>query len=530
MQDSYTPITFVEKLYRNANSYADRLTLEELDWLHVDLGLDDYLLDAANEGFQLIITGNPGDGKTFVIERLRDTLESTYNAVVITDANACSDADILNSWRSCHSEKRAFVLAINEWPLLDLRSLANSEGFEPVSEAVRQVRSAMYYGHPPTPPKGPVRVIDLNLRNVLTRRIILAALDRLTNDRFTSQLVDADPAKENVTRLRSDRVKTRIAGLLEQAARRGEHTTMRQLIGFLAYLITGGTDSLTRVRSQGNGRFCFANLMFEGGVGPLFDLVSRSLDPALVTHPHFDEELWRGTTKPNDWLDPTDVPIAPASCSDEERDHCFRIAKRRFYFEHIRGNELLQSLPSDETEFDKVLAGGLQGDPQLVREMVLAVNRFFEPDCSQQDGEHQITLWQSHRYDVRPPTAFVALYEQPVDRIRAEGPQLAGWVAEWLPENMRRMSQFSLTATNSSGGLSRLLLDREVYLTLRDASAGLGRSTWSRSVARKITRFADELHRSLDTPQPIADLEIRNVDTNLQTSLQVRCDQRRYRL
>jgi hypothetical protein len=527
--NSNGPISFVEKLYRNANSYADRLTLEELDWIHVDLGLDDYLLDCAKEGRQVVITGNPGDGKTFVIERLRETLVATHSAVVITDANACSDADILSAWRSCEANGRAFILAINEWPLFELRRLARAESFDPVDEAVRQVRSAVYFGSPPAPPNGRVAVIDLNLRNVLAQRVVTAGINRLTDARFVSELANADPAKANVSRLRTDRVKARLAALLEQASRRGEHTTMRQFMGFLAYVITGGTDSASRIMSQGDGRFLFANLVFEGGIGPLFDLVRRSLDPAVITHPDIDEDLWRGTTDPNDWLDPNDVPPAPASCAEEERERCFRVAKRRFYFEHARGDDLLRFLPSDEADFDRVLSQGLEGGPQLVREMVLAINRFFEPDCSQ-DEDDRLTLWQSHRYDVRAPTAFVALYSQPADLISAEGPMLAEWVEAWLPADMKRVGQFSITAANAHGDPTRLLIDREVYLTLRESAVGLGRSTWSRSVARRVTRFVDELHRHFHDPRPLSDLEIRNVDTNLRAKVQVQRDPRKYEL
>jgi hypothetical protein len=529
IQNSNGPISFVEKLYRNANSYADRLTTEELDWIHVDLGLDQYILESAKDRRQVVITGNPGDGKTFVIERLREALVSTHDAVVITDANACSDAEILSAWRSCDTDNRAFILAINEWPLFELRRRAQDEGFEPVSEAVRQVRSAVYFGAPPAPPQGGVAVIDLNLRNVLAERVVISALERLTDDRFVADLADADPATANVVRLRNTRVKDRLAALLEEASRRGEHTTMRQLMGFLAFIMTGGRDSTGRIMSQGDGRFLYANLVFEGGIGPLFDLVGRSLDPAKLTHPDIDEDLWRGTTDPNDWLDPTDVPLAPAGCAEEERERCFRIAKRRFYFEHARGDDLLRLLPSDEAEFDRVLRDGLHGDPQLVREMVLAVNRFFEPDCGQ-DEDDRLTLWQSHRYDVRAPTAFVALYSQPADTITAVGPKLAPWVEAWLPSDMRRATQFSLTAANNHGDPSRLLIDREVYLTLREAAVGLGRSTWSRSVARKVTRFVDELHRHFHEARPLSDLEIRNVDTNLRTKVQVRRDPRKYEL
>lgn len=528
VQNSNGPISFVERLYRNANSYADRLTQEELDWIHVDLSLDDYVLKCAGEGLQVVITGNPGDGKTFLIERLRETLVSTHNAVVITDANACTDAEVLSAWRSCDANNRAFILAINEWPLFELRRVARSEGFSAVDEAVRQVRWAVFFGDPPEPRQGQVAVIDLNLRNVLASRVVSTAIDRLTDDRFTAELADADPARANVDRLRTARVKERLAALLEQASRRGQHTTMRQLMGFLAYLITGGTDSTGRIMSQGDGRFLFANLVFEGGIGPLFDLVRRTLDPALVTHPDIDEELWRGTTDPQDWLDPTDVPPAPASVAEEDRERTFRVAKRRFYFEHARGDELLRSLPADEGEFDRVLHEGLEGDPQLVREMVLAVNRFFEPD-SPQDEDNRLILWQSHRFDVRAPTTFVALYTQPANALSAEGPQLAEWVTAWLPPDMRHLGQFSLT-TATNGQATRLLIDREVYLTLREAAVGLGRSTWSRSVARKVTRFVDELHRHFHEPRPLSDLEIRNVDTNLRSKVQVRREPRRYEL
>src|SRR5690606_25537331 len=156
---------------------------------------------------------------------------------------------------------RPFILAINEWPLFELQRLAKKEGFAAVDEAVRQVRSAVYFGSPPEPRRGRVAVVDLGLRNVLARRVVLAGLDRLTDDRFTAELSDAAPASLNVRRLRSGRVRERLAALLDQASRRGEHVTMRQLVGFLAYIITGGTDSTGRIMSQGDGRYLYANLV-----------------------------------------------------------------------------------------------------------------------------------------------------------------------------------------------------------------------------------------------------------------------------
>ena len=107
--------TFIERLYRSAKSYADRLSQDELDGIHVDLGVDDHMLEEAGRNKQIIVTGNPGDGKTHIIERLRPQLES-LGAEVITDANAVSDIHTLETWSRCREESRPFVLAINEWP------------------------------------------------------------------------------------------------------------------------------------------------------------------------------------------------------------------------------------------------------------------------------------------------------------------------------------------------------------------------------------------------------------------------------
>lgn len=529
VRNSTGPISFVERLYRNRNSYADKLNAEELEWIHIDMGLDDFILDGAKNGRQIIITGNPGDGKTFLIQRLRERLESEFGAVVITDANACSDIQVLASWRSCNENNQPFILAINEWPLFELRRLAREEGFGPVDEAIRQVQEAVYYGDAPASQQGRVAVVDLNLRNVLAPRVTLAAVERLTAERFVAEIDAADPASRNVARLRSPRVQERLAALLEQAARRGQHTTMRQLMGFVAFLVTGGTDATGRLVSQGDDRFLYANLAFDGGEGPLFDLVSRAFDPARVTHPVYDEELWRGTTKPEDWLDPSSVPAPIPQYPEEDRERAFRIAKRRFYFEHAAGAVLLKALPHDEDLFDKALANGLQGDVQLVREMVLAVNRFFEPDSRKEDDD-RLTLWQSHRYDVQAPAAFVAMYYESADGMKVEGPSLAPWVTAWLDSDLRRVTEFALRMAEHNGQHTRLLIDRELFLTLRESAVGLGRSTWSRSVARKVTRFVDERHRLFHQPQSLATLELRNVDTNLRTKLKVLRDPARYQL
>jgi hypothetical protein len=177
--------TFVERLYRSTNSYADRLTADELESIHVDLGVDDYLVEQAEAGRQIVVTGNPGDGKTHLIERLRPKLEA-LGARVITDANACTDGEILEQWIASRDDGKPFVLAINEWPLYVLQRLAVTTGFTAVAEALRQVTSARFFVEERRPAAAAenVVVVDLSLRNLLSANVVERVIDRLTQDRF----------------------------------------------------------------------------------------------------------------------------------------------------------------------------------------------------------------------------------------------------------------------------------------------------------------------------------------------------------
>ena len=229
--------TFIERLYRSSKSYADRLSLEELAFIHVDLGVDEYLLDKARQGRAVIVTGNPGDGKTHLIERLRPQLES-LGAIVITDANACSNREILDSWELSRRDARTLVLAINEWPLFVLARLARERSFPAVDEALRQVTAARFFvdAQRPEEPRHNVSVIDLSLRRLLAPTVVTSVIARLTHRRFFDALNPADPARANRDALSNQQVQERLTRLLEFVGSRVDHVTMRQLVGFVAFL------------------------------------------------------------------------------------------------------------------------------------------------------------------------------------------------------------------------------------------------------------------------------------------------------
>lgn len=522
--------TFVERLYRNSNSFADRLSQDELEAIHVDLGVDGYLLDEASKKKQIVVTGNPGDGKTHLIERLRAQLEAE-GAEVITDANACSDEDTLNTWARCRQEGRPFVLAINEWPLYVLQRLARTRDFGAVDEALRQVRRARFFvdAQVPDEPQDDVITIDLSLRNLLAPSVVSRVIERLTADRFYDGLNEQDPMRLNRRALRDPQVVERLCAVLDLVSVRLGHITMRQLVGFIAYLLSAGQSAADRLKAgQDATGLSYSNLGFEGGVGTLFDAVRHVLDPAAMTHPIWDERLWLGELDPGDWL--WEAPSGALALPDSEREAGFRAVKRQFFFEHASGGRLIDLKPRDEVEFEATLVEGVAGKSGLVRDLVLALNRFYEPDFPEKDRD-RLLLWQSHRYDVRAPKAFISLRDLPHQQLRVEPLRYADWVERWLPPEQQKRRSFALVAYDASGGDVALLeIDRELFLTLLEAQRGLGRSSWSRTATRRITRFIDRIDRALETKTGVEDLRVRNVDTDLDERFEIQRQPSRYRL
>lgn len=518
-----SPTEFVERLYRAANSYADRLSPDELEQIDVDLGLGAHLASLADDCRHIIVTGNPGDGKTHLIERLHSQLEAA-GAVVIADANELTDDQLLDTWEQCERDEVPLVLAINEWPLFALHRHPRGAAFAPLAEALRQVRQSSWHLTAPEPPKGRVRVIDLSLRNLLAKPVVLAVIDRLTDERFFEGVNSDDPAAANREALASPLVRGRVAAVLDRVARNGHHATMRQLVGFVAYLLTGGRSDVQRLADQGDPCYAYSTLFFEGGEGPLFRAVRDALDPATQTHPDHDFALWRGEVRPGGWTVSSPPSGGVQEIGPDDRVDAFKALKRRFFFEHEDAGELLELLPADEVAFDRLAEEGQGGDPQVVRDIVEALNKFFEPDST--DNE-TLTLWQSHRYDVRAPEAFIALRQVSRDDFTVKPDHYAGWVDEWLPADQRLQRTFAvhvpapaIGATASDG--ATILIDRNLFLTLTEAQRGLGRAGWSRSATRRITRFVDRLQNIHVEKSEIVDIRIRNVATDLDDRFEVR--------
>lgn len=69
-----TKLEFVEKLYNGRNCYSDHMGSDELSLLHICSNAESLIADFLARNKVVFLTGNPGDGKTFIIKALAENI------------------------------------------------------------------------------------------------------------------------------------------------------------------------------------------------------------------------------------------------------------------------------------------------------------------------------------------------------------------------------------------------------------------------------------------------------------------------
>ena len=180
-------VDFLSSLYDRNSCYADRLTPVEIDAINVPTVLEEAVGKWLLAKKDVVLLGNPGDGKTHLFSRLRDVIQRV-KADVVLDATAEKDYErIARRWKAASAAKRPFCLAINQGPLNQLL-LEQGHRLPQLAELGDQLKTLLYYDNVPTTPKR-VLAVDLNLRSVLTPEIIHHALQNL----LKPEILDACP-------------------------------------------------------------------------------------------------------------------------------------------------------------------------------------------------------------------------------------------------------------------------------------------------------------------------------------------------
>ncbi|GDX92035.1 hypothetical protein LBMAG46_20420 [Planctomycetia bacterium] len=497
-------VDFISGLYNKHSCYADRLTQDELSEIHIPTGLDASLRKWLAAKKDIVLLGNPGDGKTHLIRLVEDVIKRV-NAEVVLDATAEKDyGRLVRKWKAASEASRPFCLAINQGPLNQL--LADKSGSLPqLDDVAEQLRSLIYYEAPLKQPQK-VIVVDLNLRSVLSRDIIQCALKNiLRNDVLDGcpEVFDDETSDGSLNRaaMSNGQVQERIIQLLTAASYTGHHVSMRDLQGFLSYLLLGGRSVKDLVGQPSDLAYRYFNLCFEGE-GELFDAIREVFEPERATLPTIDEHLWENTGVRDGWLFGR-PPFTPDHLEDAWE--LFTTLKRQYFFEHADGGKLIGLQRDDNAAFLDLLSTGGNSLERHLPTVLKAINAFFCPERDE-DGM-TLRLWGSQQYDGHSPRVLVSCYQIPREKFQLQVPQLAPWLTgamDYRPDHL-------LLRYKGDGGSVGLRINRGLWRALALALRGMPLSLRSPQYAVALQTFITQLYRLEANPQTIENAFIYNI-------------------
>lgn len=499
---------FLSGLYNRHSCYADRLSTEQLDAIHVSTTMEESLRKWIKAKKDLVITGNPGDGKTFLLRRLAKEIEKVQG-VQILDATAEKDYEsIIRRWVQARKAGRPFFLAINHGPLNRLLH-EHAEGNPTLQEVRRQLDHSVYYGE--VVPKAPagVVVIDLNLRSVLTPAIIAGALDNiLREDHYQDSPYFADATTDgnrNRHALMNGRVRDRLIELLCAAGYTTRHISMRDLQGFLSYLVfSGATTAELETRRLEDFEIRYFNLCYSGE-GELFKAIADIFDPVRTTMPAIDEHLWENTGIYDGWVF-SRPPLTPDHFPDAWK--LFKTIKRQYFFEHLDGGRLLEYTNEDERAFQKLLTSEGELDAQHLGTILQAINRFYCHGLT--EDMTGLRLWGAQEYDTHSPPVLVSCYRVEKQKFSLRLPQLAPWLRNAIDFKASHV----LLQYGATSGKVGLKIDRGLWAALMLARRGIPMTLRSPQYSQLLQSFMTRLHKFEASPQELQSALIYNVARN----------------
>lgn len=422
-------LDFIRKLYNGKNCYSDHMSEEELNLLHISSKVEDLIREMLNKGKIVFLTGNPGDGKTYIIKAIKDAISST-NAYTQFDMNSETGyATVANEIVRCYMHQRPAVIAINEYPFMKFCQDLKRISPELSREIIAAKKTAITYDIS-SPLTGRVAVIDLNERNILdTDRNLLSELV----DKFI-QLISEDTEHNatleyNITALAIPEIKAQVLALISFAAAECIHFAIRDILGAFAFIFTACMSE------EHNGEKYYSAI-FESSNG-LLEIVQQ-FDPIYLSSPALDEALWNGE-KAEGWIleVPSKWPNDPSYEDDiDGAVACFKEIKRKYYFENVHGHKLLELQPDEISKCAEIFTSFDSQKKKIKERLIRSINKLFLPSS---DDKKQLHIWTTHRFDMSIPAA-VAISRKSIDsgELEIQMPRPADWLKglEYIPNHV----------------------------------------------------------------------------------------------
>ena len=421
-------LDFIKKLYNGKNCYSDHMNEDELGFLHIPSGVEQLVSDMLDKHKLVFLTGNPGDGKTFIIKSI-DSCIIRNNAFVEMDFNMLTQYEVVaRRIVDLYKERRPAVLAINEYPFLLLCKEIKRISPEIHSEILRAKKAAITYEISESIKH--IAVVDLNERNLLAKDNHL--LDDLVTkmvDLLSSEPVYSQSLQYNLSALKTVEIKRQVISLLELASSECEHFAVRDILGALSFMLTACT------MDEYEGQYYYSAI-FNGSNDLLRSI--QKFDPINLSAPSLDEALWNGTLT-DGWLleTPKKWPNDPSFEDDVDAAvECFKEIKRKYYFENLDGQGLLKYQPEEIRKSVEIFTSFDSQKKKIKERIVRSINKLFLPSS---DDKKQLHIWTTHRYDLSQEAA-VAISSKSVDssELEIKMPRPADWLQgiEYMPNHI----------------------------------------------------------------------------------------------
>ena len=382
-------LQLIKRLYRGKTCYSDALSEAELGLLQLPSGVDAIVEQMIKDERIIFLTGNPGDGKTFII---RNATKAHTGLYVIPDLNSLSEDKMVEEIQKlleCYRNHKPCIIAANEYPLLGLmRKLAKiAPDFHKELISIKQNTLILNYSPVVL---GRICVVDLNDRSLLDKErtivkpIVKKFLSLLQNNRGINTYLDY-----NLSALSDSLVLQQYIKVFSLISLTGEHFAIRDILGTVAYTLTACT-----FEDADEGVSYYYDAIFSGDNALM--RMAASFDPVMLSKPSLDEALWNGELKngwrlgvPEEW--PCDITEV------EQAVDLFKSIKRRFYFENELSGSLEKLQPIDYQACEKILIEIRSKNKEIKRRLIRSMNKLF---LSSDNEWNRLRVWTTHGYDL----------------------------------------------------------------------------------------------------------------------------------
>ena len=479
--EAKTGLRFVRDFYRGSSAYADHISPELLSVIHLKTKLDDAIMQAALAGKDIVLTGNPGDGKTHIIRLLKDKLEGLGKPIQIElDASTLSNEAIYTKWKAARESNVPFVIAINAAVLYSVYQ--EYPKFQPIKDAYNQMSHSVVF-HDEDSDCDNLVVYDLSKREVLTAEILRQAINKLTDGKHyeecaTCPLNESCDVHRNCMLLKSELFQKRLFVILQRVSMQGYHATLRELQSFITYLIFGNRSCNFISRTTGSNQYNLVNLVFSGK-GAIFDVIRNAIDPVEISHPTWDERILLNDIPSESWIEGHEVPAEAISYDNYE---LFKLRKRQFYFFNKYGDDLLKIMDDDDTRFQEFLN---QDSGKIIKELIRKLNTFFG---AVRASNSELQIWTGHRYNNEPRKVLISMGTIKKSSLKIGRPALLKSM-----QNGIDMTSSYIRLEKKDVAHIFLKIDFDMYMLLTEAERGVPVLFMESDLVKKVWRFVEQL-------------------------------------